>query len=97
MRSCRLSSSQSTSTTDRIREVPQRSGAQYGITVYAVAPGFVQTEIVKEGRMPEEHAGLIQTIEEHSSTCPATEVCDVRKGSARLMVADTSPGQFKLK
>ena len=38
----------------------------YGITVNAVAPGFVQTDMVKEGRTPEEHARLVQTIQEHS-------------------------------
>jgi 3-oxoacyl-[acyl-carrier protein] reductase len=38
----------------------------YGITVNAVAPGFIQTDMVKEGRTHKEHARLIQTIKEHS-------------------------------
>ena len=38
----------------------------YGITVNAVAPGFIQTEMVQEGRTQEEHARLMQTIEERS-------------------------------
>ncbi|MGP8247565.1 MAG: SDR family NAD(P)-dependent oxidoreductase [Bryobacteraceae bacterium] len=38
----------------------------YGITVNAVAPGFVQTEMVKEGRTPDEYARLVRTIQEHS-------------------------------
>jgi len=37
-----------------------------GITVNAVAPGFIQTDMVQEGRTPEEHARLIRTIQEHS-------------------------------
>ena len=38
----------------------------YGITVNAVAPGFIQTEMVKEGRTQEEHAQLVQAIQKHT-------------------------------
>jgi 3-oxoacyl-[acyl-carrier protein] reductase len=38
----------------------------YGITVNAVAPGFIETDMVKEDRTHEEHAALIQTIKDHS-------------------------------
>jgi 3-oxoacyl-[acyl-carrier protein] reductase len=38
----------------------------YGITVNAVAPGFIQTEMVTEGRTPEDHARLVNTIKEHT-------------------------------
>jgi 3-oxoacyl-[acyl-carrier protein] reductase len=38
----------------------------YGITVNAVAPGFIQTEMVKEGRTEEEHTRLMQSIQRRS-------------------------------
>jgi 3-oxoacyl-[acyl-carrier protein] reductase len=38
----------------------------YGITVNAVAPGFIQTEMVKEDRTEEEHTKLMQTIQRRS-------------------------------
>ena len=38
----------------------------YGITVNAVAPGFIETEMVQEARTHEEYARLIQTVTQHS-------------------------------
>ena len=38
----------------------------YAITVNAVAPGFILTDMVKEGRTDEEYRKLIQTISERS-------------------------------
>jgi 3-oxoacyl-[acyl-carrier protein] reductase len=38
----------------------------YGITVNAVAPGFIQTDMVKEGRTEEEHARAVRIIAERS-------------------------------
>jgi 3-oxoacyl-[acyl-carrier protein] reductase len=38
----------------------------YAVTVNAVAPGFILTDMVKEGRSEEEHRKTIQTISERS-------------------------------
>jgi len=38
----------------------------HGITVNAVAPGFILTDLVKEGRTEQEYAGLLKTISERS-------------------------------
>jgi len=38
----------------------------FGITVNAVAPGFILTELVKEGRTAEEYEAIVRHIEERS-------------------------------
>ena len=40
----------------------------YGITVNAVAPGFILTDMVKEGRSEEEYRDLVKSIAERSMT-----------------------------
>jgi 3-oxoacyl-[acyl-carrier protein] reductase len=39
---------------------------QHGITVNAVAPGFILTELVREGRSEEEYQALLQNVSERS-------------------------------
>jgi 3-oxoacyl-[acyl-carrier protein] reductase len=38
----------------------------HGITVNAIAPGFILTDLVKEGRTEQEYEGLLKTIRERS-------------------------------
>jgi len=62
----------------------------YGITVNAVAPGFIQTDMVHEGRTPEEYAGLIHRLQELSMVGRVGKPDDIANAIAFLAAPETS-------
>jgi 3-oxoacyl-[acyl-carrier protein] reductase len=57
----------------------------YGVTVNAVAPGFILTDMVKEGRTEQEYRELVDMISERSMLGHAGEPDDVANAVAFLV------------
>jgi len=57
---------------------------QHGITVNAVAPGFILTELVREGRTEEEYLALLQNVSERSMVGRIGEPDDIANAVAFL-------------
>ncbi len=61
-----------------------------GITVNAVAPGFILTELVKEGRTEEEYAGLLRNVTEKSMVRRTGKPEDIAHAVAFLAAPESS-------
>ena len=57
---------------------------QHGITVNAVAPGFILTELVREGRTEQEYQALLKNVSERSMVGRTGEPDDVANAVAFL-------------
>ena len=62
---------------------------RHGITVNAVAPGFILTDMVKEGRTEEEYNDLVRTISERSMVGRAGDPRDVANAVAFLLAPES--------
>jgi 3-oxoacyl-[acyl-carrier protein] reductase len=61
----------------------------HGITVNAVAPGFILTDMVKEGRTEQEYAALLQTISERSMIGRVRQPDDIAHAVAFLAAPES--------
>jgi len=62
----------------------------HGITVNAVAPGFILTDLVKEGRTEEEYQGLLKTIRERSMAGRLGKPEDIANAVAFLVAPESA-------
>ena len=62
---------------------------RHGITVNAVAPGFILTDMVKEGRTEEEYNDLVRTISELSMVGRAGDPRDVANAVTFLLAPES--------
>jgi len=60
-----------------------------GITVNAVAPGFILTDMVRESRTEEEYQGLVRSISERSMVGRAGDPRDVANAVAFLLAPES--------
>jgi 3-oxoacyl-[acyl-carrier protein] reductase len=61
----------------------------YGITVNAVAPGFILTDMVKEGRSEQEYIDLLKTVSERSMVGRAGQPEDIAHAVAFLAAPES--------
>jgi 3-oxoacyl-[acyl-carrier protein] reductase len=61
----------------------------FGITVNAVAPGFILTDMVKEGRTEQEYSELINSIAAKSMLGRVGDPADIAHAVAFLVMPDS--------
>jgi len=62
---------------------------RHGITVNAVAPGFIMTELVKEGRTEQEYRALVEMVSERSMVGRMGDPADIASAVAFLAAPES--------